>query len=344
MIWANFYILIFKVNRFMNKKQWILYAFCIVSILNIAVFFLMMWSDTYSNIHPTRKYFFTEPNTRVSRVDYILKNPTKYDSFIFGSSRVGAIDPLLIHNGIYYNMTYSEGIPHEHLINIKLFLKSGIKIKNLLIGLGSISYQVSFNKHQKQGLTKAHRLATNTNIFIYYRELFLRFPSAEDRHHITKKIFGGNRVYMDISKQEERYKKQEATFSIEQFMTKEHMNDPVFNKPALYNGDFLDETMADIRDMKNICTNRHIKCIFFINPIHHKMYEFINKKLFYKFKLELSKITDYYDFSEQNYITNNNCYWGDTLHYNREVADMIIQKIYRNKNDKFGVYITKGSK
>ena len=51
-----------------------------------------------------------------------MNNKKKYDSFIFGSSRVGKINPLKIENGKYYNMTYSEGLPREHYQNIKFLI------------------------------------------------------------------------------------------------------------------------------------------------------------------------------------------------------------------------------
>jgi hypothetical protein len=302
----------------------------------------MLWSDTYSNIHTKRIKFFTEPNNNIKKVTYILENKNLYNSFIFGSSRVGFINPLLIKNGKYYNMTYPEGIPHEHLINIKLFINSGIKIKNLLIGLDEFSYQVSFKKHQNQGLTKAHYLATKTNFLIYCRELYLRFPLSEDRHHIRKKIFGGRTFTSDITKQYLHFKNIEKTFSRSMFTTKKHLENKIFQKPTLYNGDTLKETLQDIKEIKDICNKEKINCIFFINPIHQKTYEYTNKKLLNQFRKELSKITPYYDFSYPSFISKDNSYWIETSLYLINVGDMMIDTIYNNKKtDGFGKYIKK---
>lgn len=327
-----------------KTKLWLRLAFLSTSIIVITVLLLLQWSDTYSNTHYDRTQFYTEPNKNVLKMHYILKNPTKYDSFIFGSSRVGNLNPLKIQNANYYNMTYSEGIPKEHLLNIQLFLKKSIKIKNLLIGLDEFSYQVSFEKHQSQGLTKAYYLATNTNIISYYRELYLRFPLSEDRHHISKKITNKKNMFtINISNQENNYKIREKSFNLQNFTTSKHLQNKSFDKPTYYHGNVLKQTTKDIKAIKTICTNKDINCIFFINPIHHKTYEYTDRKLLKKFKKELASITGYYDFSLQNEISNNNRYWQETSHFTLETGNLMLNKMFHQKPSfkNFGIYIHK---
>lgn len=327
----------------MKTREWIIYSFLLTACIIVTVFFLMKWSDTYSNTHYTRTKFYSEPNKNVLKVHYILTHKKQYDSFIFGSSRVGSINPLKLTNGRYYNMTYSEGLPKEHLLNIKLFLKEGIHIKNLLIGLDEFSYQVSFLKHQHQGLTKAYYKATNTPLLNYYRELYLRFPLGEDRHHIKKKLFNSSNYFiLDISKQKENYENMINQFNKKTFTSQEHINNKIFDKPTYYNGNTLQETLEDIKELKQVCIQSDINCTFFINPIHKKTYEFTNKKLLKQFKKQLQNITDYYDFSGPSYITQSNQYWNETSHYTLEVGNMIIETIYTHKNYKdFAKYIPK---
>lgn len=313
----------------MKTKNWLIYSFSMILTLNSIIICLMYWSDTYSISHPKRIQFYTEPNTRVLKVEYILENKSIYDSFIFGSSRVTAINPLRITDGKYYNMTYSEGIPHEHLLNIRLFLKSGVYIKNLLIGLDEFSYQVSFRQHQQQGLTKLHYLATDTNQYLYFKENFIRLPLGEDRSHIKKKILQSQEfVKLDISNQKNYYLNY---MDKKDYNTQEHIENKVFNKPTLYSGDELRDTINDIQEIKNICLKNSINCNFFINPIHKTTYKYVDKQLLNEFKSELSKITNFYDFTLPSIVSDNNYYWHETSHYRNIVGDMIIDNIY-NKN------------
>ncbi|MDH4945504.1 hypothetical protein [Sulfurimonas sp. C5] len=241
-------------------------------------------------------------------------------------------------------MTYSEGLPQEHYLNLKLFVNKGVQINNLLIGLDEFSYQVSFLKHQHQGLTKAYYKATHTSLFTYYRQLYLRFPLSEDRHHIKKKILNSpNHFILSIAQQEENYKYAEKEFDSLQYSSQIHLNDPRFAKPTYYNGNFLTEAIISVKNIKELCDNNNINCKFFINPIHHKTYEYTNKKLLLRFKEELAKITDFYDFSEPNTISNDNRYWDDTSHYNLEIGDLIIKTIYTDKVyvKDFGIHVKK---
>ena len=328
----------------MKKQQWIKYTFFFSTIIVTIVFLIMLWSDTYSNTHYDRTKFYSEPNKNVLKTHYIINNPTKYDSFIFGSSRVENINPLKIKTNKYYNMTYSEGIPQEHLLNIQLFIRKGVKIKNLLIGLDEFSYQVAFEKHQHQGLTKSYYEATNTNIITYYKELYLRFPLGEDRRYIKKKLSNSPNYYnLNVATQELKYKNELEHFKIVNYETQEHLNNPKFNEPTYYNGNVLEKTLKSIQQLKNICTKRNISCIFFINPIHHKTYEYTNKILLNSFKSKLAHITSYYDFSKQTPLNYNNRFWKDTSHYTLEVGDMILSKIFDNNSSikEFGNYVKK---
>lgn len=326
----------------MRVKQWLVYACLIIITLLGMVFFLMIYSDTYSNIHTDRREFFSEPNKNAMKVEYILKNKQKYDSFIFGSSRVALINPFNIKNGNYYNMTYSEGIPKEHLLNIRLFIDSGVKIKNLLIGLDDFSYQVSFDKHQNQPLTKAHYLASKTNFLIYCSELYFRFPLGEDRKHMKIKLFGGYSFKADLGDQESFYIDMQSKFSREKFNTREHIESSLFDKPTFYNGNTLNNTLQDIKEIKELCDSNKINCAFFINPIHHKTYEFTNLNLLNKFRYNLSKITNYYDFSYPNKISKDNTYWIETSHYTVDVGQMMIDTMYKEKKyENFGKFIHK---
>lgn len=326
----------------MKKKKWLFLSLSLIATILITNTLLMYWSDTYSVAHVKREHFYTEPNMRVLNVAYILENKDKYDSFIFGSSRVGNINPFKIKNGSYFNMSYSEGIPKEHLLNIKLFLKEDIKIKNLLIGLDDISYQVSFLKHQTQGLTKLHPLATDTSYFHFYRDFFFRFAQGDDRSHIISKIKNPNNyITLNISQEQTIYTKMVQDRLAGDYNSTAHKEKEEFDKPAFYAGNTLKEAIDDIEQIKNICTLNDINCTFFINPIHHKSYQYLNHELLSEFKDRLAHITDFYDFTYPNPINNDNFYWYETAHFRSVVGDLMINEFEKKEKASYGIYHTK---
>lgn len=310
----------------MKAKIWVSIAFVFPFIILVFSTTILVWTDTYSVLHPHQTRFIDEPNRNFLKVEHILAHPNRYDGFIFGSSRVGAILPSNVRGAKFYNMTYSEGIPREHLLNLKLFLKRGVKVKKVLLALDEFSYQVSYEKHQQQWITKAHPLAAESSWFDFYRFYFFRLPTQHDKRQFLKKFSDSQQmITMDIDDQETFYKK---------FLIRSSAfdpNDPIYSKPTLYNGNTLDSTLHDIREIVRLCKAYGIELTVFINPIHHLTYEHTNKELLNRFRKELAAITPYYDFSGPNTITADNRNFVDTSHYTIDVGNYLLH--YMSQTD-----------
>ncbi len=330
----------------MRTKKWLLISIISVfTLLSLNSLFLYNL-DTYNILHLKSNQYRSLPNQRVMITEHILNVKNDYDSLIFGSSRVGYINPFHIKNQTVYNMTYAEGIPHEHLILIKLLLKKGMHLKHLLIGLDDISYQVPFAEHQQKLGSKSHYLATGESKFNFYKDFFFHKPTKTDYKqfrykYITKTVLPTefrNDIYDSVYNQKKLFSKKHPNTR-----TKEHINDPKFQDPTRYDANNLDAALKDIQEIADISKKYDIDTKFIIVPMHKKTYEYTNKKRFYKFRKELAKITSYYDFAQPNEINSNNIYWNETSHFTHEVGDMIIHRIYDNnisiKN--FGIYVKK---
>ena len=76
-----------------------------------------LWLDPYNVFHAAhiRDNGIT-PNKNYIKMTYLLSHPDTFDALLFGSSRVGAIHTEKISGLKCYNMTYSAGLPEEHLI------------------------------------------------------------------------------------------------------------------------------------------------------------------------------------------------------------------------------------
>lgn len=115
---------------------------------------------------------FNEPNQSFAKMVFLKDHPRKYDTYIFGSSRVGKIPNELLADQKIYNLTYSEGLPAEHLKNITFLLKNKVQIKTLLIGLDEFSYQIDPQKHLSQLLRVPHPAVTGQNYPAFLLRIF----------------------------------------------------------------------------------------------------------------------------------------------------------------------------
>jgi hypothetical protein len=109
--------------------------FCVV-----LIFILPVILDPYNVFHYKNvRINGVEPNRNYIKTRYIRENPNKFDSYLFGSSRVGNIDTSLIDGFNCYNMFYSLGFTLEHYYTIKAMTDRNIIPHIFIIAVDDIS-------------------------------------------------------------------------------------------------------------------------------------------------------------------------------------------------------------
>ncbi|WP_295159133.1 hypothetical protein [Selenomonas sp. AE3005] len=311
------------------------YVLRLMGILMVVMTVTIVWNYKFDTSGLLNRDFSekrsVEPNQHFVKMRYILSTPQKYNAFCFGSSRVGNIDLEKISNGLkYYNMTYSQGIPAEWLDDLKMMIKHGVVIKQVMIGIDDFSFRVSPEIHKGQWLRIPYEDGKNMKTYFSYLMKRPRRPdtSAEKKGSIFD-IYGTGRPLHP-----------EPDELIEADIEK-HLMDVRFLNPTHYEGNRIKETISELHQLKEICDEKGIELIVFINPINAVTYRDTNMQEFNEFKYQLAQIMDYYDFSGLNDITTNNYYYYETSHYRPLVGDMIINRIFHNGNDDFGYYVTK---
>jgi len=327
----------------MTYKKWSNISIVIIVTLLIINSLFLYLTDIYGVAHPQRKTFPTAFSQRFLTTNYILQHYNEYDTLLFGSSRVQFINPQHIPNAKAYDLTIAEGIPEEYYLMLKLLISKGMKLKLVLIGLDNFSFNISFARHQNALETKSHYLLTNEPPYKFYSNFFFRLPKKRDFQDIKNR-------YKNLNLFEMHYKiifHQKQAFK-EQTYIQPKPNAPIYNDPTTWHGDNLKNSLKAIKKIKELCDKNGIKTIFWINPIQHTSYDAMqndtmNKRLFKKFKSQLAYITDYYDFSEPNVISQDNKNWLETSHFIPKIGDLIIKTIYNNKVyvKNFGIHIKK---
>ncbi len=306
-------------------------------LIGIVMFFLVLtagWNYVYDTSGLFNQDFSVkrvEPNQHFVKMRYILSESQKYNAFCFGSSRIGNIDLEKINNGLkYYNMTYSEGLPAEWLADLQAFLKHGVTVNQIIIGIDDFSFRVDPESHKKQWLRIPYK--EGMNIFTYCSYL-LKKPTKPDKIEEDKES-----IYDVYNSGRPLHPEPDAAIEAE---VAKHLSNETFQHPTHYEGNRIIETIGELRQLKDICDTNGIELIVFINPINAETYRDTNMQEFNEFKYQLAQVTDYYDFSGLNDITTNNYYYYETSHYRPLVGDMIVNRLFNRGNIEFGVYVTK---
>lgn len=316
-------------------------AFLALFIVLSPILYFNILEDPYGVIFGNYGDSKLEPNKRYLKSNHVLNNPKRYDSFIFGSSRVNALDPTKIIGNKYYNMTYSSGVPSAHYQDICNMLSHGLEIENLLIGLDF------------EGLLYVNRLRVN--------DLLRKKPPSNFLDKI--KFFTSYIAYMPSWNYVNLYYTK-ASPSIDRTM--------VFESGITYNSYFdslsleskifhhsakrfmipssaenlptqIELAINEIKNIVDIAKENNIKLQFYINPIHAKTILYLNLDAYFEALKELSKFTEFVDFSYLNSITTNNLFYFETSHFNQKVGDLVIARVFNQAHPElpsdFGRYV-----
>lgn len=268
-----------------------------------------------------------DTNANYSKMKKLLKNPDKYkfNAFIFGSSRTGFINEEKFTRDKCENMSYSMGIPADHLLNLQTMLKHNMHLKKIFIGIDSMSHIVSLKQHIWDPTRCPYEFLAddNGNYTRHFLELYanpIYLPGA------LREMFT-NYLYP-----------QENDSNVHDYGYVNHFdwngNDV---KPTMGQlgyktyAEGIATTLNDIREIKNLCDENNIELVIFTNPMHRITYIRSLEIGYLNFLKGLAEITDFYNFSSLNDITTNNENYLETSHYRAEVGDLIIDVIYNGK-------------
>ena len=318
-------------KRFLKK--------CLIFLMILSVIFLPLGVglDPYNIFHWNHiRNNGVEPNKSYVKMKNILKDPDRFDSFLFGSSRAGFFDVSKMDDGDYYDMAYSEGTPGEHLQNLRDMIDRGVKIKNVTMGVDDISYFVDPDFHKDQLYRKPFpwngSLSEKAGFYLSYLDLITLSQSIEVvmKHKNTDPYYGQRLLETGTEnlsiKTDFHYDKTDATWS-DYYYPRE-------------------ESLEEIKEIVELCRENKIKLRIFTNPLNGYTYEKDIANGYLVFLKELAGVTPYWNFSGFNNVTLDMTNYYETSHFSPDVADTIIERIYNDKGDEellkqgYGMYVT----
>jgi len=285
-----------------------------------------------------------EPNKNYIKMRYILNNPACFDSYLFGSSRVAFINVADIPGLHCYNMTYSEGIPWEHRENLEVMIKKNIIPVVVLIGIDDIGCYRDPELHHNQLMRMPYPTDAIQNNAVYYKFL-MKYINPDILRSIPIIIFHKGD---DLTYRKQFYENGGVSVEFLEQTKVNWENISVYSPPFHDYG--IDNVIADIQSIIDLCNRNNIKLILFTNPLHISMYQQAVENGYIDFLSKLSEVTDYYNFSGINDITINNDNYHETSHYKIKIGNLIIDAIFNNKTDQkllsqgFGYYVTNENK
>ena len=331
----------------MNTKRW-LKIWIILTFLSIPTLILINYIVDPLNILHTKflKYDF-QTNERFIKVEYLDKNNYKYNSYLFGSSRIGTTHTKdiekYIPNSKFYNLTVSLGNFYDYLNHLKYFLKKNYKLDNiyLQIDIGNMGYYGNSNLGY---LGKLYPPVIDESLDMFYIEYLTSF--------LPMSIKGKIQLNINNNKESENHI---FTTGIQTNSKKEQLlnsnckeyikNEPTFHRSnkRVFSAIFVNETIEALKNIVKLSKENNISLYVFTTPYNKNMMDTVKINDYLEFLKSISKVVNFYDFTGYNSITVNNCNYYEHSHYRPLVGKLIAARIFKDNTveipEDFGVYI-----
>lgn len=297
--------------------------------------------DYYGIFHPEQEVFTTGINDRFVKMRYLLLNDNfkKYDSYLWGSSRVMKMDTKVTGERTY-NFGEPAGMFQDYLIQLNLLLKHGAQINTIYLGIDEFTYLRDYSRIKTNafGYLYQEDLPKDMEAFSYYlfRPSIISHALREKEGeagitllHTTGTRFVPEYVEANIEKNPDEY------VHLKKF------SEPITIDEDDENYQYNLNTLKDIIDT---CKKHQISLRIFFNPIEDKRYLANNIMWINRFKKDLAHLTPFWDFSGINYVTANNYFWYDRMHPRAFICDKILDTVSGQNQmtwvPDFGVYVT----
>lgn len=283
---------------------------------------------------------FIGPNMNFIKTRYVARSPEKFDCLIFGSSRVRGIDGRQMKGATCYNMSYPDGLPRNHLDNLRYLLNRGARPKIVLIGLDEFSYKRDPEKHFIDYGKHPYPSAVRQNTCLFYLKYLIRYSSRSKK--AFRAFFGKSQPFPYDHYGTGLLERPAIDRMIESDVTK-HVRDQRFHEPMITEGDRIKQSIAEINELVILLQTHGIRPVIFMNPVHKATYIATDLEKHFLFEKGLSKITPFYDFSGLNSVTTNNYYYYETSHYRPNVGRLMLARMFNDHDvqvpDDFGTIV-----
>ncbi|MFV8819970.1 hypothetical protein [Haliea sp. E17] len=253
------------------------------------------------------------------KAKYLLSTTHDYDCFMFGSSRLAAVDARHFGDSCY-NFTHSAGLLPDHLRAIRLLLDSGLPVRRVYIAIDDLSYNENPADGERQRMRRAY--PESWPDALGFANLYLmQPPSLTDLALVTRERpkIDTPRFIVDPNLDTDRIRRR-----YQKYYDHPGMTDIRFRRlDGMGEGShyYGDVSLAALRELLALAQERHIDVQLFFMPLHYKTYLSRNYDWFYRFKRGIAELQPFLDFSGLNPVTTDNRYWRETSHFSAMVGD-----------------------
>lgn len=337
----------------MNEKHWT-YTFAVLALSSFGILILSNFIIDPFNIFQTgifKRHF--QKNERYLKIEFLKNNKNRFNTYLFGSSRIGTTDPSVIETYLpgskAYNMSVSAANLQDYIRHLKYFIKNSYPVHTVYLQL-DLQDMLYFGHSRDDYLLRFHPDVSQENRFSYYWKYLTIIPMFNIKGKILQNLTPDNKTYVDYDIDNSgmwfMYEKEEQIQSDpEQYIDQEISFHHKTTRSWGANHSQYTNIINGIQEISMLCRNNNVHFILFLSPLNHAILDMFKIDDVLLFLEDISKIHGYWFFSDYNTLTCDNHFYYEAGHYRgvlgRRIAGRIFHDMTMTIPADFGFYIQK---
>ncbi len=271
-------------------------------------------------------------NPRAAKIAYLDKNYKMYDSYIIGCSKTSSYSTEELNRyyggASFYNMLMYGGDMYDIELTTKYVLEN-YDVKNIVINMG-LEETVRYDTQADEMKSNLHAKVDGSSLLTYYSKYTFANPSYAfskiAARYNDDYLVNENDVFLPkTGAYDKSVRDVEPVGSLSEFISSYPSFKTVLKKETL---EAKDQCLGSIQRMKKMCQDEGVSFKLIISPIFHTEMDIYDKGQLEDFLVELSHITDYWDFSGYNSVSYEPRYFYDPYHFRNGVGEMALARIF----------------
>ena len=267
-------------------------------------------------------------NERFSKVDYVLKNKTKFNAFLVGSSVMGVFDPeqanALDPHCRFYNLSYLRGTPAEVLATLRTLKTNGVGIRKIVMGIDLFPFIDA--SEAVEPFRRPHPSVSGESFVLFYSSYLFSSGMLQGYSRLTHAFEPQPNILFDL-RGSGQYKllsyDRDIALNHAAFIKRQFFTHSQAEMPAEFV--WVDKRFSELKELANWVREQGIDAAFFIHPFHHSTLTLVDPKSLADFRQRIFTILGVIpDYSRDVHITNDDTNYYDKKHYRPAVARKIL--------------------
>lgn len=294
-------------------------------------------------------------NERFRKVDFLMSNATPFDTYLFGSSRIGVVDPCvyekLLPGASVYNFSVSSASVADIRNQLVFLSQQPWPLRLVVVQIDLENMMVSKNE-ESDYLRKAHPLLRHESPWKYYLEYALIQPTEnwqgkwENNYKPLEKrkydwvydVERSGRTWPNgkqqrIEEEGDRYWETEPTLQKNVRVRAIRIRERQWQ-----------ENLQALQEIRELCTAKGIRLLVAVTPQSPQLTNLVVTEDYMRFLEDLTKITSYWNFSGYNSVTLERRNYYEFSHYRPHVGEWMALRMLGGSQEKvpadFGAWVS----